>query len=220
MHELQQEEKGLAVVEATLLLPFCIIMVFAIFYAAIFLCQRANLQANLETTLVYYKNVSSDTYVTAETQMKYTNVAGTVGAVGSSFEEPTLKFPYRFITLKFSEENFKNFFTTVCGTMFFDDGDNIEVTTETKNYVVYKEISATATQTVRSPINLSMVGGENEMTLMATGKVIVNDADDLIRNVDFVIDIVEDTKMGQWASDIAGKVSEYYNKFKDKFKVK
>ena len=44
-------EKGLAVVEATLLLPFCFLMIFALYYAAIFLCQKANLQANLENAL-------------------------------------------------------------------------------------------------------------------------------------------------------------------------
>ena len=50
-----KNEKGLAVVEATLLLPFCFIMIIALYYAAIFMCQKANLQANVQNALIYYK---------------------------------------------------------------------------------------------------------------------------------------------------------------------
>ena len=55
MYKLWKEQDGLAIVEATILLPFCFIMVIAIYYASIFMCQKANLQANLQTALIYYK---------------------------------------------------------------------------------------------------------------------------------------------------------------------
>lgn len=71
MKQLIKSEIGTAIIEATMLLPFCILMVIALYYAAIFVCQKANLQANVENTLIYYKNVYSDTYVKASAEMAY-----------------------------------------------------------------------------------------------------------------------------------------------------
>ena len=55
------------------------------------------------------------------------------------------------------------------------------------------------------------------MTISVTGKAVVNDADELIRNVDFVVDIVSETKLGQQISSLAQKVSDAYEKFTEKF---
>lgn len=216
MRKFIKEERGLAVVEATLLLPFCMIMVIAVFYAAIFMCQKANLQANLQNSLIYYKNVSSDTFVQAAGQISYTGDTGTA-ASGSSYSVDGKKFPYRFLGMSFESSSMESFFRSMCGHMFFDTGENVDFTADSVNYVVYKEITATATQTVKPAINLSMVGASNEMTISVTGKAIVNDADELIRNVDFVVDIVSETKLGQQISSLAQKVSDAYEKFTEKF---
>lgn len=219
MRKLREDEKGVAVVEATLLLPFCIIMIIALYYAAIFLCQKANLQANLENSLIYYKNVESDTYVMASSTMAYNSEGGTVSAEGSSYGPTSYLFPYRFLTMKFSEADFKSFFHSMCGYMFFDTGENVEITTKETNYVVYKEITATATQTVKPAISLEMVGMPNEMVISATGTVVVSDTEDFIQNTDFVIDIVEDTSLGKAAGELVDKAVEFYNKFKEKFNI-
>lgn len=219
MRTLYQSEKGLAVIEATILLPFCIIMVLALYYASIFMCQKANLQANLENALIYYKNVESDTYVTAEAQMNYSNNAGTVGAVGGGYENPTKLFPYRFFGMKFNEKSFESFFRSMCGNMFFDSGDTVEFEAKKTNYVVYKTIKARAEQTVKPAISLSMLGINDTMTISVTGEVIITDGEDFIRNVDFIIDIVEDTKLGKKASEMVDKAVGLYNKFKDKFNI-
>lgn len=216
MRKFIKEERGLAVVEATLLLPFCMIMVIAVFYAAIFMCQKANLQANLQNSLIYYKNVSSDTFVQADGKISYTGDTGT-DASGSSYSVDGKKFPYRFLGMSFESSSMESFFRSMCGYMFFDMGENVQFTAKSENYVVYKMITATATQTVKPAINLSMVGASNEMTITVTGKAVVNDADELIRNVDFVVDIVADTKLGQQISSLAQKVSDAYTKFTSKF---
>jgi hypothetical protein len=219
MGKLHIEEKGLAIVEATLLLPFCMIMVIALYYVAIFMCQKANLQANLQNALIYYKNVESDTYVEASENMAYTTSNGTVSAVGGSYGETEYLFPYRFFGMKFQENRFVVFFRSMCGYMFFDTGSNVDVTAHVMNYVVYKEITATATQTVKPAISLSMVGAPDEMIISCTSSVVISDADDFIRNTDFVIDVVEDTKIGEVASSLVDKAVEFYNKFKETFHV-
>lgn len=213
-------ESGTAeIVEATILLPFCMIMVLALYYASIFMCQKANLQANVQNTLIYYKNVDSDTFVEAFGNMSYGGNGGTVGATGSGYGTPAYKFPYRFFFMDFKKSEFESFFRSMCGHMFFDDGSNVELTVENKNYVVYKTITATATQTVKPAVSLKMVGLPDSMTISVTGKVVITNGDDMVRNTDFVIDIVKQTAIGEKATELLDKVSGFYNSFKEKFGV-
>lgn len=219
MKQLIKSEIGTAIIEATMLLPFCILMVIALYYAAIFVCQKANLQANVENTLIYYKNVYSDTYVQASAEMAYQQNGTISEGKGSSYASPTYEQPYRFLGMKFDNAKFESFFRSVCGYMFFDTGSNIKLTTSTKNYVVYKEIKSTATQTVKPAVSLAMVGAPDAMEISCTSTVVISDADDFIRNTDFVFDIVEDTKLGQAASGVVDKAKGFYDKFKEKFGV-
>lgn len=219
MRKIQKNQNGLAVIEATLLLPFCMIMVLSLYYAAIFLCQRANMQANVENALTYYKNIDSDTYVEASSDMVYSYEASDVGAVGSSYGTPKYLFPYRFLKSEFNSGKFNSFFRSMCGEMFFDDGSNVKLTAKAHNYVVYKTITATATQTVKPAINLEMIGVPNEMVISATGTAVVTNGDDLIRNVDFAIDVISQTAVGQKAAEFVDKAWGYYGKFKEKFGV-
>ncbi|MCD7807507.1 MAG: hypothetical protein LUH19_09265 [Lachnospiraceae bacterium] len=216
---LGKEESGLAIVEATILLPVCMIIVIAIYYASIFLCQKANLQANLQNALIYYKNVQSDSFVEAESQMSYSVSGNTQNGVGSSYGSTRGLFPYRFFMFNFSEDNFKSFFKSMCGNMFFDTGSNVSVEVETHNYIIYKSIEATATQTVKPAISLSLAGVPDSMTISVSGEAVITDGDDLIRNVDFVIDIVSETSVGKKITEWAGKVTSLYGKFKEKFNI-
>ena len=103
--------------------------------------------------------------------------------------------------------------------MFFDDGSNVELTAENKNYVVYKTITVTATQTVKPAVSLKVVGVPDAMTISVTGKAVITNGDDMIRNTDFVIDVVKQTSIGEKATELLDKVSGYYNSFKEKFGV-
>jgi len=214
-----KEENGTVIVEATLLLPFCMIMIIALFYAAIFMCQKANLQANVQNALIYYKNVDSDTYIEAKSSISFGNSENSIEAVGSSFEEPAYRFPYRFLAMKFDSGAFESFFRSMYKYMFFDNGENIIFTARKHNYIVYKEISVEARQTVKPAINLEMVGGGNSIDIIVTGKLVVTDGDDFIRNVDFVIDIVSQTSLGKKAKELVGKAIGFYDKFKNRFHV-
>ena len=219
MKKLSKEEKGLAVVEATILLPFCMVMILALFYAAIFMCQKANLQANVENTLLYYKNVHSDNYVEASSHMSYKSGAGTTEAVGSSYGKPVYRFPYRFLFMKFDREGFRSFFRSMCGHMFFDDGSEVSLDVDYNNYVIYKTITATARQTVRPAVSLAMIGLPDSMEITVSGTVVVTDGDDFIRNTDFVVDIVSHTALGQKASELVDRGKAFYERFKSRFHV-
>ncbi len=212
---LQKDERGMAVVEAAILLPLCMLMVFAVYYASIFMCQKANMQANLQNALVYYKNTDSDTYVTANANMAYKRESASVGASGSAYgvNQEHLS-PYRFFLFSFNKEEFESFFRSMAGYMFFDTGDNIEITTDTTNIIVYKTIEAVATQTVRPAVSLAWIGFPDEIELKVTAKSVVTNGDELIRNIDLAVDLLRDTKLGEIASNIVTKVTEVYGKMK------
>ncbi len=215
-HSLKKDERGMAIVEAAMILPICILMVLAVYYAAIFLCQKANLQANLQNALVYYKNADSDTYITLDANMAYNLDGTTVDGSASSYSKPLALFPYRFFGMKFNDRNFASFFHSMAGHMFFDDGTNIDLTVDTTNYVVYKSIKATVTQTVAPAIDLTMLGMPMALTIRASGEVVITNADDFIRNTDLIIDLVRETAFGEKVTEIVGKVVEFYNKLKQK----
>ena len=224
MKQFGRDSRGYVFVEATLLLPFCLLMIVALFYVALFMCQKANLQANLENTLIYYKNVDSDTYVTAKSQMSYTTAGAEDSADGSSFEEPSIKFPYRFFlsanSRNIAEGNMESFFRSMCGHMFFQTESNVKFSAQEKNYVVYKVITASATQTVHSAVSFSAIGIPDTMTIAVSGKAVVSDGDEFIRDVDFVTDLMSDTALGQSVESGIAKVGEMYGTFKEKFGVK
>ncbi len=217
-NRLKQDERGMAIVEAAMILPLCILMVLAVYYAAIFLCQKANLQANLENTLVYYKNMESDTYLTLRDDMAYSLEDTTVTGRASAYDpEPETLFPYRFFTMKLDNAKFEQFFRSMSGYMFFDDGDNVKLTVEKTNYVVYKSIRATAIQQVAPAVDLSMVGFPDLFTIKASGEAIVSNQDDFIRNTDLIIDLVRETTVGEKISAFVDKIAEFYNNLKKKF---
>lgn len=215
----RKNEKGMAIVEAAIILPFCILMVLSVYYAAIFMCQRANLQANLQNTLLYYKNQYSDNWVEPSTGMAYTVSDNEVGGAGDSYKVDGTLFPYRFFGMAFSESEFTKFFRSMSGFMFFDDGSNIEVTADKDNFIIYKTISATATQKVKPAVDLSMVGFPSELTIKASGQVVVTDGDEFIRNIDFISDLIAKTKFGDMISSVVDKVTELYNNLKTKFGI-
>lgn len=249
-----KNEKGLAVVEAAILLPFCILIVAAMYYAALFLCQKANLQANLNNTMIYFKNVESDTYVSAQEGMTYkrgplpsakeekddtskdddteeksgsskdgsdtdASVSATISGEGAGYSVDKALFPYRFFTMEFSgEDDFADFFHSMCGYMFFDDGSNVEITADTTNYVVYKQLYASATQVVKPAISFKLIGLDDSLTISAHAKCVIFDADDFIRNVDLVTDLVSSTKFGGLVDGLVDSVKDIYGSFKSMLK--
>lgn len=229
MRRFWKKEQGDTIVEATIVYPVTIMVFFVLLYASIFLCQRANLQANLEDALVYYKNVGTDTYVYVNDKMAFHKEGETISADGNRYEVSRKLNPYRRIgkaignAIGYEEINsgkFSEFFHSSCGHMFFSRGSNVKVELESvTDAIIYKKIKAKATQTVETPINIAMVGAANSMTIAAEATVVVIDGDDTIRDIDFAGDIVKNTKFGEAVTDVAGKAMDYYEKLKEKLGI-
>lgn len=223
--QLIKMENGNTIVEASIVYPITIFVFFVLFYSALFLCQRANLQANLEDALIYYKNVGTDTYVSVNDSMVFSNEGDTVAATGNEYRVTAKLNPYRRVgkavtnAIGFKEINsddFSKFFHSSYGHMFFDNGNNVEVElVKVTDAILYKKITARATQTVQSPINIAIVGAKNSMVISAEATVVVVDGDDMIRDIDFAVDMVEKTKLGEAAKEVAGKAMGFYDDLKE-----
>ncbi|MBR4082978.1 MAG: hypothetical protein IKK33_01705 [Lachnospiraceae bacterium] len=214
-----RKERGSVEVEATFILPIAILSALLLIYLSLFLFQRANLQACLETTLVYYKNTITDSYVFKNSELQYVVSENSSMASGNSYVVTEPLNPYRgwfgedFGVDLSSESNYRDYFDSVAGNMLFDD--DLQLTLNVNNYMIFKQLEVTATQTVKAPINFSILGVDNKFEINATARVNVIDHEDMIRNVDYAIDILEDTKLGDMAKQFASKIGEYYQKMKD-----
>ena len=213
-----KSEKGEIEVEATIILPIAILSIILLLYLSLFLFQRANLQACLETSVIYYKNSVTDTYVKRNDTVSYDNNDKSHVGKGNTYSAESPLFPYRgiFDSGEYnSQEEFEKYFDSVAGRMLFGEPD---VSIKYSNYVLLRQFEVTATQTVSSPVDFSILGIGNEYKVSATARVSVVDHDALIRNADFAIDLLEDTKLGEMAKNFASKVGEVYNRIKDMLK--
>ena len=216
----KHKECGSVEVEATVILPITILSVVLLLYLSLFLFQRASLQACLETCLVYYKNVVTDTYV-GKNNVSYSQSGNSYMGEGNTYNKPEEPlFPYRGMFGDSNDlgnsEGFQKYFDSVAdGRLLFHDG--IHTTIKYKNYVVVKQFEATASQTVEFPLDLSVIGiTDGRYVIAAAARVTVADHDSTIRDLDYAIDLLEDTGLGEMAKDFAEKVKETYEKIKNK----
>ena len=224
MREKNNNEIGHTIVEATIIYPITIMLFFVLLYGALFVCQSANLQASLEDALVYYKNVGSDTYVKVGDTLSFETDGNTIHEYGGQYGTTKKLDPYRHIFSTFTRDtingtDFKNFFLSSYKHMFFSDGSNIDVTIKEEDYLIYKRVTATATQKVEAPINIAMVGADNSLNITANASVVVMDGDSMIRDVDFAKDAISQTKLGKKVKELVGKAKDLYVKMKDKLGV-
>jgi len=218
-----KKEYGGIEVEAIFILPIAILSTVLLLYLSLFLFQKANLQASLETALIYYKNAITDAHVTHNEELSYVMTESSSLASGNSYAADEPLNPYRgIISLGLArelenKEAFEKYFRSVTGKMLFDDDLVFDV--KFSNYVLFKQMTVTATQTVKSPISFETLGVDNTYEISATAMVNLVDHDDMIRNVDFVIDIVEDTKFGKMIEGFGDKIKGGYDKFKAMLKM-
>ena len=211
----KKNEYGAVEVEATLILPMIIMIVILSLYISLFICQRAILQANLETAAMYYRNSLTDTFVNPTESMGIYEDGDTETRKGSTYTATRPLNPYRGMmdsSKRVSKASFEDFFWSEANNLV--NKDNIKINCTYKNYVVYEQIDVSAVQDFYFPMDLSYIGIGDGMQITATARVIAADHDGFINNVDYVIDILEKTGVTQKIGNIASKVGEVYEKFK------
>lgn len=217
MRNRNKDEQGDVVVEATIILPIAILCVIFLLYTSVFIFQKAILQSALETSVVYFKNTLTDNYVSQNETVTYITGEDGVIAQGNSYHVTGPLNPYNKFTItdkKLNQQEFEKYFYSIAKNLLYKD--NIKLNIDYSNYILFKEIRVTAEQVLQFPIDLSIIGIGRDVHLSAAARVAVVDHDELIRNTDYAIDILEDTKAGEIAGKIASKIGDVYNKMREK----
>lgn len=201
---LNKDEKGGAVVEATILFPIIFMIFFALVILAMYLPSRALLQRATQYAATALATGRSDTWLycdsdsaryvlRAEPDNVYVALFRSfLGGDGAGAAEDIIE--------KVEESSIQTL------------GGELEVSCSVTNFVIYKEITVTATRNIPSPINLTFIGFPEKIPITVSSTAVVQNGDEFIRNVDIAKDVSVwlDNKLG--ISDMFSGVTELFTK--------
>ena len=182
---LWRDTRGYAVVEATILFPIMIMTFAGLVLLAMYLPTRAVLQRATQYAATALATESSDTWLEFDTdtmQYRWLN------------EMPAEKNVYAALISSFFKGDAAGEADAIVRQM--EDGGlvrrigELTVTCEIKNYIVYKEITVTATRALPMPVDLSFVGFPREIPVVVSSTAVVQNGDEFVRNIDIAKDFL------------------------------
>lgn len=206
------EDRGDAVVEATILFPI-IIMIFAgLCLLAMYLPTRANLQhatqyaatalATGKSDTWLYFDTNSMSYVWHDSRDELPNVyKAFFSSVGAGGEDEA--------------DDAAEIVTSVEQQAVVVPAGELTVEYSVINYLIYKELRVTATRVIPSPVNLSFVGFPAEIPVTVTSTAVVLNGDEFVRNMDIARDLTTFLAEKFHLNDAFSKVGELMGKFND-----
>lgn len=216
MRELIKNERGAFMfIEAAIIYPMMLIMIMLLLFISMMFTMKANMQSALETALMYYRTELTDTYVgfigdidknsvsnTGYTQMtapeSYSNIYVDI------FREMTAKpDTEKFKKMFMNNYKFLNFSSGEGGGMFTESGINVSLESS-GNFIIYRELSATATQEIKLPFVNGIFGLDNTMRLKADAKIVVSDNVSVMRVTDVVDYVIIKTGLDEKLDSIFG----------------
>lgn len=222
MRNLFKDQRGaFLIVEAAIIYPIMLIMIMTLLFFSMMLAMKANMQSALETALMYYKSELADTYVGFADNIPQNSVSNTsyTKAVAPTGYSNIYTECIQELTKKPDEEKFRQMFLNNYQFMNFTSGKegstfdntNIKITFEsTANFIIYRELSAEAVQTVKLPFVKGMFGINNEIKLKADAKIVVNDTVSVMRITDVVDYVMIKTGFDE-------KIDNFFNKYINDF---
>jgi Flp pilus assembly protein TadG len=204
-----KDEKGYAVVEATVLFPIMIMIFAALVMLSMYLPVRATLQRATQIATTAMAAEKSDTWL--------------------FYNENDMS--YRFAAQK---EELDNVYVALFNDVVQGDDDADRVETIVKNaeqngisttvgeltveygvinYVVYKELIVTATRTIPVAVDLSFIGFPTEIPVTVTSTAFVQNGDEFIRNMDIAVNLLDYFAEKYNFDDVFDKIAEFRGKF-------
>lgn len=204
---LMHNDRGDAVVEAAILVPIMMMIYLGLVLLAMYLPTRALLQRATQYAATALATEQSDTWL--------------------RYDDKGMK--YYWVTKKDNLDNvYVALFSSISSKKDGGEADSIvsyiaeqsiqatpgklEVEYAVNNYVIYKEISLTATKTIPIPIDLSFVRFPTEIPVTVTSTAVVQNGDEFVRNMDIAVDVAKWLDAKYKISDMFSKVGELFNK--------
>lgn len=213
MRALWKDKNGYAVVEAAILFPIIIMIFASLVLLAIYLPSRAVLQRATQYAATAIATERSDTWVSFDPSgMRYgwLNSRSELDNVYTSLFRSVLNNGRRD-----EADEARQIVSNVERQGFFKPAGSLDVEFGVVNYVLYKEVVVTATRTIPSPVDLSLIGFPNEIPIRVTSTAVVQNGDEFVRNIDLAVDFVEYLDERYELSEVFRGVSELCNTFNE-----
>ncbi len=175
-----------AVVEATILFPVIIMIFTGLALLSVYLPERAALQRATQFAATAISTEQSDTWLDYnDREARYSwetnkdNLPNVYVALLSAITGKTDPTGAERTVKRIEEGRV----TAVTG--------ELSVYMELKNFIIYKEVTVTATRTVKAPVDLSLIGFPAEIPITVSSKAIVENGDEFVRTMDMAEDFVD-----------------------------
>ncbi len=175
--------------EATILFPIIIMVFAALVLLTMYLPTRGLLQRSTQEAATAITTTKSDTWLTySTTGMNYAfvpsknqlpNVYASLihGITGKGSDDQSMA--QKIVKYYDSQSMLKL-------------PGSLKVEYSMTNYVIYKEVTVTATRSMPMPVNLSFVGFPETLDITVSSTAVVTDGDEFIRSLDLAGDFIND----------------------------
>ena len=212
---------GAAVVEATILFPIIFMIFAALVLLSMYLPQRAILQRAVQYTATAMSIASSDEWldydgdgfsVPDKPDQVYVSL---FKAFGEGDEKAVAKKSVKRLEEQFTLlrqlEDLEDRNYDYSG-QFVEGG--LKVNCEVTNYIIYKEIIVSATQSIPMPVDLTFVHFPRTLDITVSATAVVQNGEEFVRSIDIVVDIVKflDEKFQISSSGIFENIKEVGSK--------
>ncbi len=190
LNQILEEENGDAIVEATFVFPVMIFIIMGLIMLCIYMPTQGVLQYATQRAANAVSIELSDTWIrfdenamefyTIENYEKLNEEAGVyISALSTIFTDNNkLVEKGTFIVNKLYDES-----------IAIKTGPPLEVDVAMNNAIIYKEITVTAKKTIPIGLNLSFIGFPSELTIESTSTAVVQNGDEMVRNMDIARDV-------------------------------
>ncbi|MGN0638483.1 MAG: TadE/TadG family type IV pilus assembly protein [Huintestinicola sp.] len=226
MKELIKSESGVfLIVEAAIIYPIMLVMIMTLLFISMMLTMKANMQSALETALMYYRTELTDSYIgfgdlagndvrnTQYTNAEAPEASGSFTNIYAECIEELAAKPdkAKFEQMFFNNYRFLNFSSGEEGSVFHNTRIEIDFQS-TANFIIYRELKATATQTIKLPFIKGFFGLDNSIKLKADARIVVSDSVSVMRITDVVDYFMIKTGLDQKIDSIFGSsVDKFLN---------
>lgn len=209
MRRLVCDSRGDAVVEATVLFPIMALIFAALVLLAIYLPSKAVLQQATQYAATALATEISDTWLYFD-----------AGSMSYRWEKDKHKLAN--VYAKLFERNAAK--VSDKGEIITERAENHAVSLNAEkltvrsylvNRIVYKEIIVEASREYKMPVNLSIIGFPEVLTVSASSVAVVQNCDEFIRNMDIATDFAQYAIEKFGLTDIGNSIKEFGGEVKD-----
>lgn len=207
MKKIFNENSGVLIVEASIVFPIMLFVIFMMLYMGNVYYQQAKLNSVVDMAAV------KGAAYCADPMLDDIEKAGGVPKTNNDIQ------PYRYLFgVSDIESKMKKYVTEqyeTAGDGFFGSMAPTSVTCDAKfnNSIVMYSFTVEATYNIKVPLRFMGTEAPTIVSLSAKATAPVNDNGEFINNLDMALDYYESSGMKEKVSSVTNKIKEFFNKF-------